>query len=1045
MSGEGDKKTKNDEPLQDANATHIVSNPEDFPTMIHSMRAPADEISSNPAAGDAYATQYLAKPLESGQVVPPSPQQTIGPVAVPPATPKIGPTLPSQATSSTTTESKSSPNAAVFDNDIPGFVIEKELGRGAFGVVYCARDELLDRRVAIKKPLFSNPAHRQQYIDEARKAVKLDHPMIVPIYQVGMTTKGEPFVVQKLIEGTNLRQMLSGDMRLTLPQTIGIMRQVCMAVDAAHAAGIVHRDLKPENLLIDHDNRVFVADFGLAVLDEDENQSKEREVAGTPHYMSPEQFVGRLEWLDGRSDIWSLGIILYELLSGKPPFTGKNLVELKDQIKNKDPRPIHQRDPKIPSEFDVVFRKCCAKKMADRYSSARELMAALDTIAETLPFRETASFESFTRSSISNVANSTNILGNASTGDLIRNTTRGQNSLVEERPTVRNSMGGNTVRNSDLTSGSGKKYVWMIGIPAAVIVLAGLVWGALSGGWQTQDTSLTQIAGTNPNTGGTSTAGNSPPVAGADTPTNNGSNANPENASVNSGTSPATNSNANNGSNLPPVAPAKPFVVAIDGSGTHTSISKAIADSVHGESISIRSGTYRESLVLDRSLKLVGQGAVNIIATDNACLTVQADSQATLEGINLESQAANRNTIEISNGSLKLLKSTVFASSQDSYNCIKLRPMSHLEAEECKFQSTVHANISAEKTSSVVVRNCKFTFSGTTLNEQKRAGIQGVGARGVVKDCEFIGPCTAGIEWIDATEDEVTIDSSLFRNCNIGIQVKGCGRDGRPVRIRGTTAEPLHILNAMWGVSVKQGFVDIANADIETIGEGPLVEKSVGIQVTEDASVSCSNIEVRRAACGLVNKQSKIKIDNVTTRNTSFAGLLVDGGQIEGTQCSIFNPSTYGLVMVSKNASVQLDSLQVSATTNNANASNLPVYLASGMLEFKKGLFENFVNVFTVDPTRQLINATGLPERRTLIEVLGDPEVVKQSQSPVKIKADLVSLKSCKWIWLFNGPGSSEINSIQSDPKNEAAPRLGERLDRVGDDLKNFSVVEIKN
>ncbi len=174
---------------------------------------------------------------------------------------------------------------------LPGFRIEKELGRGAFGVVYAALDEMLERRVAIKVPLINDLRLRQQYIDEARKAVKLDHPSIVPIYQVGKTELGEPFVVQKLIEGKTLRQVLQeNEGRLPIDRVVAMLLQACMAVDAAHSSGIVHRDLKPENLLVEPNGRLYVADFGLAIVDDDETQSRRNEVAGTPLYMSPEQF-----------------------------------------------------------------------------------------------------------------------------------------------------------------------------------------------------------------------------------------------------------------------------------------------------------------------------------------------------------------------------------------------------------------------------------------------------------------------------------------------------------------------------------------------------------------------------------------------------------------------------------------------------------------------------------------------------------------------------------------------------------------------------------
>ncbi len=278
---------------------------------------------------------------------------------------------------------KPTKQANSLPTDIPGFTIERELGRGAFGVVYAAHDQMLDRKVAIKKPIIADPIHRQQYIDEARKAVRLDHPGIVPIFHVGLTESGEPFVVQKLIEGSTLRGTLKSlDGRLPIDQVVAVIRQVCLAVDAAHTAGIVHRDLKPENLLVEPTGRVYVADFGLAILDEDEKGLRLKEVAGTPLYMSPEQFTGRNDWLDGRSDIWALGVILYEMLAGKPPFFGRNISELKDEIRNKDPRPLHQRDPNIPPDFDGFFRKCCAKQVADRFSTFHEMVVELDKICE---------------------------------------------------------------------------------------------------------------------------------------------------------------------------------------------------------------------------------------------------------------------------------------------------------------------------------------------------------------------------------------------------------------------------------------------------------------------------------------------------------------------------------------------------------------------------------------------------------------------------------------------------------------------------------------
>ncbi|HUP80720.1 MAG TPA: serine/threonine-protein kinase, partial [Pirellula sp.] len=493
--------------------------------------------------------------------------------------------------------------------DIPGFVVESELGRGAFGVVYCARDQFLDRRVAIKKPLISNPAHRQQYIDEARKAVKLDHPSIVPIYQVGMTTNDEPFVVQKLIEGSTLRDLLkNADGKLPLLQTVSIMRQVCLAVDAAHVAGIVHRDLKPENLLVEPEGRVYVADFGLAILEDDEQNKKAREVAGTPLYMSPEQFAGRVEWLDGRSDIWALGVILYELLSGKTPFSGSSLNELKDQIKNKDPRPIHQRDPKIPSAFDAMFRKCCAKNVGDRYASAREMIAELDAITESLPFMDPINLMSQGRTgSFRGISSSVGSgLGSAAGSSQGGLTSQGLNAYGSAQSTLRNSIGGTTVR----ARSAGWKLIGPFLISLGVLgSLTGAAWFAKLGPFASIEV-VSIEPDPNKNASVDSVLVDKVP-----------------DPDVGNSLAGSTEKKSSEPKVEPKPLPSKPFAVAIGGEGTHDSIAKAIADSEAGETIRILAGTYRESLVIDRSIKIVGEEGVIILSTAKSCIKVQADSR----------------------------------------------------------------------------------------------------------------------------------------------------------------------------------------------------------------------------------------------------------------------------------------------------------------------------------------------------------------------------------------------------------------------------------
>lgn len=271
---------------------------------------------------------------------------------------------------------------------IPGFEILDELGRGAFGVVYRARDIRLDRLVAIKISLIDDPRLREQYIKEAKNSAKLECPGIVPVYQVGTLDNGRPFVVQRLIDGGTLGKLLSQSGPLELQQACAMMIEIARAVGKAHSAGIVHRDIKPDNILVDTQGKPWLADFGLA-LPESEQRKHRGEKAGTPLYMSPEQLLGRADWLDGRSDIYALGVMLYEMLTGRMPFEARDFNELRDQILNREPKPISQRSPEIPAVMDVIFENCSAKRVQDRYSNAFELAADLEAALVDVPLVDT--------------------------------------------------------------------------------------------------------------------------------------------------------------------------------------------------------------------------------------------------------------------------------------------------------------------------------------------------------------------------------------------------------------------------------------------------------------------------------------------------------------------------------------------------------------------------------------------------------------------------------------------------------------------------------
>jgi tRNA A-37 threonylcarbamoyl transferase component Bud32 len=267
---------------------------------------------------------------------------------------------------------------------IPNFSIEETIGMGGMGVVYKARQVLPSRMVALKVMRYGGKKDFQRFLAEAEAIARIQHPHIVSVYQVEMH-KEQPILVLEFLPGGNLREKMEGKPQSATSSAV-LVRKLALAVQAAHDAGIIHRDLKPANILLDNSGEPKVTDFGLAKQSESENGlTASGAILGSPSYMAPEQAMGKTREVGVLTDVYALGTILYEMLTGRPPFLGEDPHETLLQVINQEPVSIRKLNQVVPRDLETICHKCLHKEAAQRYPSARALAEDLDRFIEGSP------------------------------------------------------------------------------------------------------------------------------------------------------------------------------------------------------------------------------------------------------------------------------------------------------------------------------------------------------------------------------------------------------------------------------------------------------------------------------------------------------------------------------------------------------------------------------------------------------------------------------------------------------------------------------------
>jgi eukaryotic-like serine/threonine-protein kinase len=327
--------------------------------------------SSPPPHADIGTTVDPGEAAEFRQAAPGAP----GPISPPASQPPFPPTADPDFTSTRPPEAESPSPPSAPTPTIAGYEILGELGRGGMGVVYKAVQARLNRVVALKMVLagaHASPGQLARFLTEAEAVARLAHPNIVQIYEIG-EHQGLPYFSLEYVDGDSLARKIAGKPRPP-GEAAGVVGLLAQAIHFAHQAGIVHRDLKPANVLLTRDGIPKLTDFGLAKrLEGDAGQTRSGTLLGTPAYMAPEQARGDIKEVSPLADTYALGVILYELLTGRPPFVGASVADTIHQIETQEPVPPRQLQPNVPRDLETICLRCLQKEPLKRFPSAEVL------------------------------------------------------------------------------------------------------------------------------------------------------------------------------------------------------------------------------------------------------------------------------------------------------------------------------------------------------------------------------------------------------------------------------------------------------------------------------------------------------------------------------------------------------------------------------------------------------------------------------------------------------------------------------------------------